>query len=269
MCISDACTKSLVDRYSPFQVLFVRSIIALPPTILLAFWFGAPLRSQAIKVHALRGAVSVVAAYTFFQSLALLPLVEATTLFFTAPLFVALLSVLFLKEQLNLPRAIALAIGFIGVMIVLRPGMSAFQPSALLSLLSAFLYAIIMLTARRLPKNETIWTMMIWMTVFPLLFTSFVVFLEWPVLLFTDLLLLACMGFLATVGLALISQAFRMAPATLVAPFDYTALLWASFFGWIIFSEMPDLWVYAGAAAIIGGSIYLLLIEGRKAGSNS
>lgn len=264
--LNDACSKWLVERYSPFQLLFVRSLLALPLTMMLAYWNGGAraLRTKALPLHALRGAGAVLAAWAFILALRDMQLAEASTLLFTAPIFVALLSVLVLKERLDLYRGIALIGGFAGVLIVLRPGVEAFQPSALLPVISAILYAFLLLAARRVPRNESMWTLMLYMTVFPLLFTSFVMFMDWPELTVWDAILFASTALLSTFGLTLISQAFRIGEATLVAPLDYTMLLWASMLGFLVFGDVPTIWTYAGAAAIIGGSGLLIWTESRQ-----
>jgi drug/metabolite transporter (DMT)-like permease len=267
MSLNDACSKWLVERYSPFQLLFVRSLLALPLTVALAWWHGGrvALKSNVLPLHALRGLGSVLAAWAFILSLRDMQLAEASTLLFTAPLFVALLSTLFLSERLDLYRTTALVGGFAGVLIVLRPGADAFQPSALLPILSAALYAVMLVAARKVPKSESMWTMMLYMTVFPLLFTSFVLFQDWPVLTAKDAVIFGCTAIFSTFGLTWISQAFRMGEATLVAPLDYTALLWASLLGFLVFGDVPTVWTYAGAIAIIGGSGLLIWTEAREA----
>jgi drug/metabolite transporter (DMT)-like permease len=115
-----------------------------------------------------------------------------------------------------------------------------------------------MVSARWIDKRDSLWTMMLYMTVFAAVFSAFTLFSAWPTPIFSDVFLFLGTAVAGTLGLTLISQAFRMAPAAVVAPYDYTALLWASLFGWLIWGVVPGLWVYGGAAVIIASGIYLI-----------
>ena len=258
--INDATVKELVTRYDPLQILFVRSLIALPLVVALVCLIDSPkaLRSSRLRVHALRGLLGVATAYALILSLRSLPLAEATALVFASPIVVAVLSAPLLKEYIGWARATAVAAGFIGVLIIVRPGAATFQAASLLAFLAAILYALVMLSARWIDKRDNVWTMMFYMTLFSGVFTVFTVFTPWPTPMLTDLWLFLCTALAGTLGLALISQAFRMAPAAVVAPYDYTALIWASLLGWLIWGVVPEIWTYVGAAVIIAAGIYLI-----------
>ena len=230
---NDAVVKWLVTRYDPFQIVFVRSLIALPLTVaLVCFIDGAQgLRSARLPVHVLRGVLGVGASFAFILSLKSLPLAEATALVFASPLVVAGLSAPLLKEHVGWARAAAIVVGFIGVLIIVQPGAATFQVASLLAVGASVLYALVMLSARWIDKGDSIWTMMFYMTVFAALFSAFTVFTAWPTPEFSDIFLFLGTAVAGTLGLTLISQAFRMAPAAVVAPYDYTALIWASFLG--------------------------------------
>jgi drug/metabolite transporter (DMT)-like permease len=257
---NDAVVKWLVTRYDPFQIVFVRSLIALPLTVSLVCFFDGPkgLRSERLPVHALRGVLGVGASFAFILSLRSLPLAEATALVFASPLVVAGFSVPLLKEHVGWDRAAAIIVGFVGVLIIVRPGAATFQVASLLAVGASILYALIMVSARWIDKRDSLWTMMLYMTVFAAVFSAFTLFSAWPTPIFSDVFLFLGTAVAGTLGLTLISQAFRMAPAAVVAPYDYTALLWASLFGWLIWGVVPGLWVYGGAAVIIASGIYLI-----------
>ena len=261
--MNDATVKWLVVRYDPMQILFVRSLIALPIAVALVCLIDSPqgLRSARLPIHVLRGALGVGASFAFILSLKSLPLAEATALVFASPIVVAALSVPLLKEHVGWGRAAAVVAGFIGVLIIVRPGAATFQTASLLAVAAAILYALVMISARLIDKRDSIWTMMLYMTVFAALFSAFTVFTAWPTPEFTDLFLFLGTAVAGTLGLALISQAFRMAPAAVVAPYDYTALIWASLLGWLIWGVVPETWTYLGALVIIAAGIYLIISQ--------
>jgi drug/metabolite transporter (DMT)-like permease len=124
-------------------------------------------------------------------------------------------------------------------------------------------YALIMLSARRINRTEGIWTLMLYVVLFPLMFSGIAVAAVWQPVQTAHLPVFVALAIFGTLGLTLISQAFRMAPAAVVAPFDYTALIWATLLGWMVWAELPDQWTYAGAAVIIASGIYIIFRETR------
>lgn len=263
---NDAIVKWLVTRYDPFQIVFVRSLIALPIIVALICIIESPkaLRSARLPIHALRGVLGVGASFAFILSLKSLPLAEATALVFASPLVVAGLSAPLLKEHVGWARAAAIVVGFIGVLIVVQPGSATFQVASLLAVGASILYAFVMVSARWIDNRDSIWTMMLYMTVFAAVLSAFTVFTVWPAFDRADALLFFGTAVAGTLGLTLISQAFRMAPAAVVAPYDYTALLWASFLGWLIWGVVPGIWTYVGAAVIIAAGVYLIYSEPKS-----
>ena len=266
--LNDVVAKWLVERYEPLQILFARSLLALPLAAALAWRLGGrgALRSARPGVHALRGALGLLATVAFIASLDALPLAEATALILTAPLIVAGLAVPLLGERIGRRRAMVLAAGFGGALLVVRPGAAAFQPAALLALGAAALYAVVMLTARRVDPRDGMWTMMLHTTAFSALFASAALATRWPAPQATDLALFAATALLGTLGVTLISQAFRMAPAALVAPFDYTAIVWAGLVGWVVWGTVPGPWTWLGAAVIVAGGLLLIRAEADAKG---
>lgn len=265
LAMNDAAAKFLVARYDPFQIVFVRSVLALPLIVALILAVdGRPaLKSHSVGVHALRSVVVMGAGYAFFFSIRSLPLAEAVSLVFAAPIFVTAVSVVFLGEHVGWRRWAAVVAGFAGVLIIVRPGAAAFQPASLYALLCALLYAVYMISSRWIDPRDSVRTMLFYITLFPAVFGSFVVFTDWPEAQLADLVLFLAMALFGTTGITLLSQAFRMAPVSVVAPFDYTALLWASIFGWYLWGDIPDIWVYVGAAVIVASGIVLILREAR------
>ncbi|ESR24556.1 DMT family transporter [Lutibaculum baratangense] len=266
LCTNDAVAKWLTEYYAPLQLVFMRNLIALPLVALLAVGLRGKgvLYTRHTRLHALRGALVVAAAVAFFTGLTLLPLAEATALVFAAPLFITALSVPLLGEHVGWRRWAACLVGFTGVLVIVQPGGETFQTASLLPLGTAVLYALLMLSARRIGSAESVWTLMVQVTFWPLLFSALVLPFVWETPRPEHLLGFAALALCGTLGMTLITQAFRMAPAAVVAPFDYTALLWATVFGFVLWGEVPGAWTYVGAGIIIMSGIYILFRERRR-----
>lgn len=267
LCVNDAFAKRLTDDYTPLQVIFLRNLIALPFAAAIAWKIGgrAALRSYRPVAHLVRGAIWIAAAALFFTGISLLGLAEATVLIFAAPVFITALSALILKEEVGWRRWAAVLVGFAGVLIVVRPGGSAFQAASLLPVATAFLYAILMISARWVDPRESIWTMMLYLTGAGMAIAALAMPFLWRPVHVEHLGLFVGIAIFGTAGITLITQAFRMAPAVVVAPFDYTALLWATLLGWIFWREIPDAMTYAGGAVIIAAGVYIVWRESRAA----
>jgi len=265
--VNDAIAKHLIEVYSPLQILFLRNVIALPFALAITARIGGvrALRSSRPVPHLMRGFLWVVATILFFTSFAYLDLAEATALIFVAPLFITALSAVFLKEQVGWRRWFAVIAGFVGVLVVIRPGSTAFQLVSLLPVAVAFLYALLMLGARWVDPRESAWTMLLYMTGASALLSAFVVPFFWTPIQAEHLWFFVGVALFGTAGMTLMTQAFRFAPASIVAPFDYTGLLWATMLGWWFWHEVPDAWAILGAAIIVASGIFILWRE-RAAG---
>ncbi len=263
--ISDAIGKTLTEGYAPAQILFVRNIIALPFALAIAFWLGgAPaLRSRRPAAHLLRGFFWICAAMLFFTGLSRLGLAEATALVFAAPVFITALSALLLGETVGWRRWAAVTIGLLGVLVIVRPGSQAFQPASLYPLATAMFYAGLMISARWVDPRESVWTMMLYLVGAGALFSGFASLFFWTEVQAGDVWLFLGIALFGTVGVTLITQAFRMSPASVLAPFDYTALIWASILGYLLWNELPDLLTYVGAAIIAASGLYIIFRESR------
>lgn len=263
LCLNDAIAKTLTADYNPIQILFLRNIIALPIAILIALKMGGrtALISHRPAAHLLRGALWICAATLFFTGLSLMGLAEATALVFIMPVFVTAISALVLREQVGWRRWTAVLVGFVGVLVVVRPGSGAFQAASLLPIATAFVYAMLMLSARFVDPRESVWTLMLYLTGAGALISALAMPFVWVQPHAEDIWLFLGVALFGTIGITLITQAFRLAPAAVVAPFDYTALLWATLLGWLLWDEIPDMATYVGAAIIIASGIAIVLRE--------
>jgi drug/metabolite transporter (DMT)-like permease len=263
LCVNDALAKTLTEGYSPLQIQFMRNLIALPFALLIAFKMGGTpaLRSHRPLAHLLRGTLWISATFMFFTSIMYLGLAEATALIFVAPLFITAISAMFLGEKVGWRRWLAVLAGFAGVLIVVRPGGSTFQLISLLPVATAFVYALLMLSARWVDSRESVWTLLLYLTATGALLSAFIVPLVWVPVRLDDVWLFVGIAVFGTAGMTLMTQAFRLAPAVVVAPLDYTALLWATILGWLFWNEIPDAMTFIGAAVIVVSGVFIILRE--------
>lgn len=261
--VNDALAKALTVSYSPVQILFLRNIIALPFAALVALKMGGPsaLRSHRPLAHLARGMLWLGAAVLFFTSIMHLQLAEATALIFVAPLFITIISAVFLAERVGWRRWSAVIAGFIGVLIVIRPGGASFQAVSLLPVATAFVYALLMLSARWLDPRESVWTLLLYLTGAGALLAAFVVPFSWRDIQPEHIWLFVAISIFGTAGMTMMTQAFRCAPAALIAPLDYTALVWATAFGLLLWHEVPDAATFVGAAVIVASGVLIIMRE--------
>ncbi|MDP9138584.1 MAG: DMT family transporter [Pseudomonadota bacterium] len=276
----DAIIKALSGDYAVTQAVVVRCIVAFP--ILLCFvHLEGGLRQTASRRYralTLRGLILLVAYTTYYMALAALPLAVAVALFFTAPLFITVLAAVFLREPVGWRAAAAIVIGFAGVLVITAPGFGPFEPAILLSLASACCYAIAMVLARKLGVSEPASVMTFYQNGVYLLGAAMIAALlnglgltaaahpsldflirSWSVPSLIDFGLMALCGVIAAIASSLLTHAYRIAEANLMAVFEYSGMLWAPLWGFLFFAEVPGARVIAGAALIIGAGLLVAL----------
>ena len=262
---SDALAKWIGDYYSPVQILFLRSVIALPVVLALVLALGGQraLRTRHVGLHLLRGALNIISASLFYLALRSLPLAETTAIAFSAPLFVTALSVLVLKERVDRKGWLAVAAGFAGVLVIVRPGADSFQMAALLPLATAAMYAVMMLSARGINAAESMLTTMFYIVAGQLVCSALAAPVFWTPPAWSHLPFFVGIALFSTLGLTFITQGFRIGPASVVAPFDYTGLLWATLLGWLVWQDIPDVLDSLGAVLIVGSGLCIAWRETR------
>ena len=262
----DAAAKYVAERYPLAQVIFLRTLFGTLPVLIMVGVRGAwhELRPHRISIHLLRGVFTLCAIATFFGSLQLMSLPDATALFFVAPLVMTAMSVPLLKEKVGPRRWAAIIVGLVGVLIIVRPGSGVFGWTALLPMAAALSYSLIVIATRYVGRTETAPAMTLWASIVPAVVTGCAmpwlwVWPEpehWPIFLAT--------GLLGGSGILLMSFAYKSAPVGLLAPFDYTALLWATLWGWVFWADLPDAWTVAGAGVIAASGLYIIHRETRQ-----
>jgi drug/metabolite transporter (DMT)-like permease len=241
------------------EVSALRFIWAVP--IMLLFLINkrsAVLRTKRHGLHFITSTLTVVMTATFFIALSKMPMAEATALNFTAPLFTTFIAAFLLKERIELARWVATAMGFCGVLIILRPGFSELPFIALLPVFGAFLLAWWFIGVKRLSATESTATITIYQTLWSALMLAFIALPFWITPTWTILAYSAAMGVLGTMGIVFTSLAFSMSEASNVAPLDYLRLPFIALIAYFTFGEIPDLVSVFGALIIALSTIYIV-----------
>lgn len=260
-----ATIRHVTEGLHPFETAFFRNMFGLLVLAPVIFREGlAPLRTKRIGLHALRGGLQSIAMLSFFTALSLTPLAQVTALSFTAPLFAALGAALILGEAMRIRRWTALLIGFAGALIIIRPGVLPLDTGTLLTLLASTMWATAMLVIKTLSRTDSSITLTLYMGIFltPLTFIFALYVWVWPTA--EQLIWLMFLAGMGTLGHLCMAQAFRQADATVVLPFDFTRLIWASILAFVFFAELPDLWTWVGGAIIFSAATYIAFRESRS-----
>jgi len=266
--VMDATIKWLTADYPVPQVIALRSWFGLPILVWLSLREGglSALRTRRPLVHFGRYLLVLLLSLNFFWALSMMKLVDAIAIAFAAPIIITALSVPLLREAVGLRRWVAIGIGFCGVLIMLRPGMGVFQWAALAALGGALFYALLMITTRACKSTESTASLMLYPQIGISLTGIFMVFFFWVTPTPLDLALFAFAGLFGSIGVMCLTHAFRMAPAAVIAPFEYTALLWATLLGYLVWGELPDGITLLGASIVAASGLYILYRETRKFG---
>ena len=287
----DTLMKRLGEQYPIIEVITVRTAMVM----VLLVGLGVAVRGRHLfrSAHpgplALRGLVAFVGFSSYYVALTVLPIADAAAVYMTAPLFVTALSVPVLGERVGLHRWSAIVLGFVAVLVMLAPGSSVFEPVALVPAFSALCYAAIPLLTRRFglaehPLTMATYSIMAYLAcclvfaavvhfglpaLFPppaldgdgLLATALA---HWEPLAPADLLLIGGVALLFTVGLLGITQAYRLSPASIIAPFEYSYLLWAVLLGYLVFGHLPGMRTALGGCAVVACGCYVFYRERRR-----
>jgi drug/metabolite transporter (DMT)-like permease len=262
----DASAKWLTAGYGVVQILFFGRIVGPVFALWLAHRHGngwADIRTRRLPLHIVRTVIALCSIGTYFIALKLLPLAEAISIGFSAPLFMAILSIPLLGEKVGPRRWAAILVGFVGVIVIIRPGMVPLGWGAVAALGSGILYAFGLIISRKLAATESLASLMFWFSVLGLMMTGALLPFDWRMPVAEDLLPIAIVAILTTIAQLFLTQAFRYGEVSLIAPLEYTALVWGSFYGWLIWGELPDALVFVGAGIMIASGIYLIHREHR------
>ena len=282
--IQDVIVKELSGVYPVLEFVFFRSAFSLLPVALLV-WLetrGKGFKTKRPILHTVRGAI-MMTAYTFYYlAVASMPLAAAVAMFFAGPLFVTAISALFMGEKVGPRRWTAVVLGFVGVLIIAKPGVGVFELGAVFAVISAFCYSVSTVITRRLGRTESGASMVMSQSIVYLVIAGIagltmqdiavdrdahagVQFLlrGWIVPDWEDAGLMAICGLIATVGFYGIAQAYRIGESSAVAPFEYSGIIWGTFWGFVIWTEIPEPTTIAGIIVIVASGLYVLRREAR------
>jgi len=268
--LMDAVLKTLSARYPVLQIAALRGMTALPLVLVYIAWRGAWHTVLKVRwpLHLLRGVLGIVMLSLFTMGVRELPLSAAYTLFFIAPLLITALSVPVLKERVPAAHWWAIGVGFIGVLIALRPSGDDLQAGfvtvgGLATLGAALCYAIAAVTGRLATRTDSSESMVLWMMVMMAIGAGALALPGWVAIQRGDAPLLLALAITGFCGQLAITEAFRHGQASAVAPFEYSALAWGLGLDWLIWHTLPASHTWLGAAIIIGSGLYLVRREQR------
>ncbi|MGB8275666.1 MAG: DMT family transporter, partial [Alphaproteobacteria bacterium] len=259
MAILATLIRNLSFTLHPFEIAFFRSFLGL---VFIAPWLlrsGLPaVRTERFGLFTVRAVVGALAMLTWFQALALLPLADAVALSFTSPLFATAGAALFLGETVRARRWTATAIGFLGAMVILRPGSGTLTLAATLVLVSAATMAAAGLMVKELSRTEPPTAIVLYMVLLmsPLTLVPALFVWSWPTA--SQMLWLVFLAAVATMGNFAMTRALVVADISVVASFDFVRLPFAALLGFLVFGEVPDHWTWLGAAVIASSTVYIV-----------
>jgi drug/metabolite transporter (DMT)-like permease len=263
-----ASIRYLSEAIHPFEIAFFRNVFALA-VVAPWFWrdgFGL-LRTRRIGLHCLRAVCNVFAMLSFFYALSITPLSQVTALGFTAPIFTTVLAALILGEVVRLRRWSAVAIGFIGAMIILRPGFAEVGPGQMLVVFSSLIWACALLVIKTLGRTDSSATIIAYMALLmiPLTLAPAAFVWRWPD--GEQLLWLVLVGLLGGAGQLCMTEALRRADTAVVMPVDFCKLLWVAAIAYLAFGEVPDRFTWLGGAIIFASAMYIAYRERQVPGA--
>ena len=238
------------------SIVFFRNLTGM---LILSPWLirqgKSAISTQVLRFHLLRTASGLTAMYCFFYLISNIPLAEAMLFNYSAPVFMPLIAWLWLKEPLSHARFYSVAVGFIGVLLIIKPGSAIFNPQSLIGLAAGTFAAIAFITVQRLTRSEPTFTIVFYFTAMSTLISSVPFAWNWQALSLSQAATLVGIGTLATLSQFCLTRAYGLAPAAQIGPIQYTAVIFAGFYAWLIWNELPDSLSLAGALLIFIASL--------------
>lgn len=256
----DTLAKFLTGSFHPVQIIWFRQLGLLSGLfVLLALHGTTIMRTKQPKLQITRGVLAVVSSLLFVYAVQYVPLVDAVAASFVAPFFLTIAGALILKEKVGVRRWCAVVIGFLGALIVIRPGMGVIHPAAMLVVLAAFFYATRQIIGRLLSDTDSTETTVAYTAITASLLITIALPFFWELpTTFNQWLFLFSMAATAGIGEIMVIKALECAEAAVVAPIHYTLIIWGTFYGFFVFNQLPDMWTWIGSAIIVAAGLYTL-----------
>jgi S-adenosylmethionine uptake transporter len=264
---ADAQAKLLTEWFHPVQIVWTRQLGLLSGVLVLLILKGPSiLKTQHPRLQVLRGALAVLSAACFITALRYVQLANATAVTFIAPFMVTIMGALFLGEKVGIRRWSAVSIGFVGTLIVIRPGLGVVHPAVLLVVVAAAAFALRQVLSRVLAASDRTATTVTYTAIASVLLLSVPLPLFWTTPeTGRELAILAGMAACGALGELLVIKALEIALASVIAPIHYSLIIWSTLYGWLVFGQLPDRWTWLGAAIIVGTGLYIMHRERRLA----
>ena len=264
---NDALGKWLAGTYTPGQILLIRSIpalVILAPFVIRSGIGILRLREQT-WLHVIRLACSTAETFFFYWSVSVLPLADAMTYYLASPIYVTVMAAIFLGERVGWRRWLAVLAGFVGVIIALQPTTSAFGWYALIAFAGSVVYAVMLVITRTVRKTPDV-TMAFWQCTSALVVGAVASTFGWvPIAGIDDLLLLGFLGVAALIAIVCVNRSLKLAPASVVVPYQNTLIVWAIVFGYLFFDDVPSWRLLIGGAIIVAACLYIFFREQKVA----
>ena len=262
--VQDALTKHLVQNYPVQQILWLRYLFFVAFALMLSARkrpLRQALRTQRPAYQILRSLAILVALTSFAFAVRTLPLADAHALIASAPLIATALSAIWIAEKVGVRRWLAVCVGFAGVLLILRPGLTVLQPTSLIVLMAASGYAIYSIMTRVISREDDVETSLLYMAIVGVVILSAIGPFFWKPPALEDIVLMVALGLAGTIGHYLLIRALEAAPASLLQPFNYLMLVWAMVNGYAVFGDFPDGWTLTGGAIIVASGLYVIYRE--------
>jgi len=256
------CVRLVSEGLPPFEIAFFRNLFGLLAVVPWFLKMGyAPLKTGRLGLLTMRGALNTVCMLGFFTAVSITPLAEVTALSFTAPIYATLFAIFWFREKIGIRRWVAILIGFAGIFVVLRPGFQTIALGHMLVLGSAFGWGICLIIIKNLGRTESAVTITTYMSLIMAPLSLIPALFVWVTPSLEQLGWLVFLGTLGGAGQLAMSQSLRLADTHVVTPFDFSRLLFVSVLAWLLFGQVPDIFVWIGGAMIFGAIAFITLRE--------
>lgn len=256
--------RHLQQRYNVLEMILMRSVVSFLLILPWAIRVGlVDLRTRRLGLHVFRNTIHYCGNVGWFVGVTLVPLADLSALQFTVPLFTVIMAAIFLRETVGAHRWAATAIGFMGALLIIRPGFVAIGPGTLAVMLSALFYASSQVSTKALSRTEHPNVVLFYMSVIFIPISAIPAAFVWTTPLWEDTIPILLLGIFGYLAHFCIIRAFTAADASFVMPFDFLRLPIAALFGYFLYLEKPDIWVWAGAVIIFGSTYYITWRENR------
>ncbi len=250
---------------SPFQIAFFRNLFGFVIIVPIMFSSGLSIfRTNRIGWHASRSVINICAMVLYFNALAVAEVAHVTALAFSPPVFASILAVMFLGERFRLRRWMAIGMGFLGVLLVIRPGVIPLESGPIMVVMSTFFWAVVLTMTKIMSRTESSLTIVTYMNLFLAIYSlgPALWFWQWPTV--EGWIMLLLIGITGTAAQLCVTQSIRETDPTVVMPFDFLKLIWAAVLGFWVFGEIPDRYIWIGGTIIFASSFYLAWRENQS-----